>query len=178
MRPLIAVDVDGVLNQLSKTEEPEPGWRDAYVSMYGSVFRIRHNKSHGEKLLALAADTGAELVWCTTWEDQANEHIAPLVGLPKLPVVSLSPGRAEMKFSEYRTPGQIKSRALQAYAATDEGVCGWAWFDDDARAQDIEWSSAAELLVEIDSRTGLQDKHFEAAREWFGSIDWTAEEAA
>ena len=40
----------------------------------------------GPRLLAL----GCELVWATTWMAQANEEIAPRLGLPVLPLVTWS----------------------------------------------------------------------------------------
>lgn len=165
MKPLLAVDVDGVLNQLSSDNDPPAGWRDADVVLNNCHYRIRHNPEHGAKLLALAEEVGAELVWCTTWEGHANEHIAPLVGLPKLPWVPLPPGR----FSEYRHPGYIKAIALQAYANTDEGLRPFAWFDDDANPSYLRAYPAPHLLVQVHSVTGLQDEHLERAREWLSA---------
>jgi len=31
-----------------------------------------------------------DLIWATTWEHDANKHIAPRLGLPPLPVVEFS----------------------------------------------------------------------------------------
>ncbi|WNV87907.1 hypothetical protein [Umezawaea sp. Da 62-37] len=44
----------------------------------------RVNPALGPRLLAL----GCRLVWATTWMDEANECIAPLLGLPTLPVLT------------------------------------------------------------------------------------------
>lgn len=60
MRPVIALDVDGVLMPWLKPE-------------------------YGGWLLALA--DRAELVWATSWEHSANWHIGPHVGLPAMPVI-------------------------------------------------------------------------------------------
>src|SRR5262245_1391504 len=117
IRPILAVDVDGVLNACH-TGPPAPGWHDTKVL----GFRIRYNPAHGGRLLAIAEETGAELTWCTTWEELANQHIRHLVGLPSLPVVPMRPGRAGMKFSEYRSVGVIKARTMAAYAG-DRPFC-------------------------------------------------------
>jgi hypothetical protein len=162
-RPILAVDVDGVLNALSRGEPPE-GWQDTRVQVAGhGGFRIRYNPSHGARLLAIAEETGAELVWCTTWEEHANTYIRQLVGLPELPWVPMEPGRAGRKFSEYRSVGKTKAAAMRAYAG-DRPFC---WLDDEPDAGDELRSLAVpHVVIEVDERTGLQDKHFEMARAW------------
>lgn len=44
------------------------------------------NPAHGPMLLRFAAEHGVELVWATTWTDDANTMIGPLLELPELPV--------------------------------------------------------------------------------------------
>jgi hypothetical protein len=44
----------------------------------------RINPGHRSRLKALAC----ELVWATTWADDANQRIAPRLGLPQLAVVT------------------------------------------------------------------------------------------
>jgi hypothetical protein len=160
-RPILAVDVDGVLNAISGGKPPA-GWRDARVlpgSPYSSGFRIRHNPGHGAKLLAIAEETGAELTWCTTWEDLANEHIRQLVGLPELPVVPVSTGQTRSR----STVGEMKSAALRAYA----GERPFCWLDDEPdAAHELRDCGTPHLVVEVDPETGLQDMHFAEARAW------------
>jgi HAD domain in Swiss Army Knife RNA repair proteins len=124
-KPILAVDMDGVLNACN-SGAPAPGWQDTRVR----GFRIRYNPGHGPRLLAIAEETDAELTWCTTWEALANEDIAPLVGLPELPWVPMEPGHAGQKFSERRSVGRIKARAMAAYAG-DRPFC---WLDDEPDA--------------------------------------------
>lgn len=159
-RPILAVDVDGVLNACDwQNPEPPAGWRDARVRGY----RIRHNPGHGARLLAIAEETGAELIWCTTWEEMANQYIAQLVGLPELPWVPMEPGRAGRKFSEYASVGETKAAAMAIYAG-DRPFC---WLDDEPDAGDELRSLAVpHLVVHVDEESGLQDEHFEAARAW------------
>lgn len=162
LRPILAVDVDGVLNALSRGALI-PGWHDTRAM----GFRIRYNPSHGPALLALAAECGADLIWCTTWEALANEHIGPLVGLPELPWVPMEPGRAGLKFSEYASVGRTKAAAMAAYA----GERPFCWLDD-------EWDAGPELsecpvphhVVEVEPVAGLQDAHLDEAREWLCSL--------
>ena len=161
-RPILAVDVDGVLNAISGGK-PAPGWRETKAD----GFRIRFNPSHGARLLAIAEETGAELVWCTTWEKLANQYIRQLVGLPELPYVPMEPGRAGRKFSEYASVGAMKAQAMRAYAG-DRPFC---WLDDEPDAADELRSLAVpHLVVHVDDETGLQDEHFTMARAWLLSL--------
>lgn len=163
-RPILAVDVDGVLNALSfRDPHPPAGWRDALVKGY----RIRHNPGHGPLLLAVAEETGAELTWCTTWEQMANEFIGPLVGLPELPVVPMEPGRAGRKFSDRRSVGLTKAQAMAAYAG-DRPFC---WLDDEPDAADgLRGCTTPHLVVQVEPRHGLQDKHLIRARTWLADL--------
>lgn len=169
-RPILAVDVDGVLNACN-LGKPAPGWQDTRVYPHGEgrggYYRIRYNPGHGARLLAIAEETGAELTWCTTWEELANQHIAPLVGLPELPWVPMEPGRAGQKFSEHRSVAMTKAMAMRAYAG-DRPFC---WLDDEPDAgTELLDCPVPHVVIEVDEWTGLQDKHFEAARSWLAAL--------
>jgi hypothetical protein len=162
-RPILAVDVDGVLNACNDGP-PAPGWQDTRAQ----GFRIRFNPGHGARLLAIAEETGAELVWCTTWEEMANQYIRQLVGLPELPWVPMEPGRAGQKFSEHRSVGMTKAMAMRAYAGTRP----FCWLDDEPDAAGELRSSCPvpHLVVYVDDNTGLQDEHFAAAQAWLAAL--------
>lgn len=161
-RPILAVDVDGVLNALSGGRPPT-GWQDAKVM----GLRIRHNPSHGAQLLAVASERGAELTWCTTWEDLAVRLIAPLVGLPDLPWVPMEPGRAGLKFGQHRSIGTTKAQAMAAYAG-DRPFC---WLDDEPdAAAGLRSCRTPHKVIRVDGRAGLQDHHLRRAGEWLASL--------
>lgn len=86
-RPLLYLDVDGVLNPLAPSDPAR------FVRHETGGPAVRLFPEHGEWLRELSARY--ELVWATTWEHLANEHLGPLLGLPELPVV---------EFSAYRQP--------------------------------------------------------------------------
>lgn len=167
-RLILAVDVDGVLNACNDGP-PAPGWQDTRVRPHGESsrgFRIRHNPAHGARLLAIAEETGAELTWCTTWEELANEHIAPLVGLPELPFVPMEPGHEGLKFSERRSVGYTKAAAMRAYAG-DRPFC---WLDDEPdAAAELRDCPVPHLVVEVAESAGLKAEHFETARAWLAA---------
>jgi len=168
-RPILGLDVDGVLNALNQGATP-PGWE--FTTVRGNL-PICYNPRHGEQLQKIASDGGAELVWCTIWEDLANEHIAPLVGLPQLPWVTMDESMAaviaerRIKFSQAIPVGAVKARAMAVYAA-GRPVC---WLEDEPDAP-AEFSSypAPHLVVQTDSFEGLQDIHLAAAAAWLASL--------
>lgn len=76
-KPLVLLDVDGVINVLRrdvpKTHE-----------MMGYPIRI---PDHMPALIQHLVQT-AEVMWCTTWREEANEHMAPALGIEPLSVVT------------------------------------------------------------------------------------------
>jgi hypothetical protein len=116
LRPLLLLDVDGPLNPFRATK-PE-GYTKHRLPAAGQTFEVWLNHGHGAMLLDFAQRHGFELAWCTTWEHDANAHIGPHIGLPKLPVIEFGFTATEWKFN-----------AVLEYA-TGRPV---AWLDDDFR---------------------------------------------
>src|SRR5437762_12531290 len=77
-RPLLFLDVDGPL--LPFGDGPQRELSDDAST--GHLARL--DPQVGHRLAALPC----ELVWATTWEEEANTEIAPRIGLPRLPVVT------------------------------------------------------------------------------------------
>jgi hypothetical protein len=156
-RPLILVDVDGVLNVITSSAERRrlcyhEGWRQRKVDVGGLAFRLTVNPAHGPELRRLAAETGAELAWGTTWEDDANRFVGPLVGLPELPVCPVA-----------------------GFPHKAHGVIAWTagrpfvWFDDEPDAAEVTAELAVgqpHLVVLVDETEGLTEQQLAGAREW------------
>ncbi|MFE9792507.1 hypothetical protein ACFYRL_12270 [Streptomyces goshikiensis] len=105
----------------------------------------RVNPAHGPRLAAL----GCALVWATTWTDDANDSVAPRLGLPALPVVHW-PDSDEL----YPHPGlHWKTPSLITWAAGRPFV----WLDELTEA-DRAWVSA--------THHGLTEADFTAVEEW------------
>jgi Swiss Army Knife RNA repair-like protein len=77
-RPLLFLDVDGTLLPFGDHTQREPPGAAADSHLE------RLNPQLGLRLAALPC----ELIWTTTWDEQANTEIAPRIGLPSLPVVN------------------------------------------------------------------------------------------
>lgn len=80
----IYLDVDGCLNPITHKQRTKH-WVDykrTRVKVRDGEYPIWYSKGMGIALLSVAADFDAEIVWSTTWTNDANTHISPLVGLP------------------------------------------------------------------------------------------------
>ncbi|WP_283133168.1 HAD domain-containing protein [Rhizohabitans arisaemae] len=157
-RPLVLLDVDGVLNPTSRTSLR---LRRHECVVDGQTYRVLLDRRHGAWLLALAGDTGAELVWATTWEHHANEHISPRLGLPPLPVVDVNRDGVS-HYGEGHKTGPIAEYA---------GSRPFVWFDDAVGGGDRTYLLSHEqvgdfLIVKIPPRTGLTRDHLTQARTW------------
>ncbi|HEX6357473.1 HAD domain-containing protein [Actinophytocola sp.] len=176
-RGLLLLDVDGPLNPYAANRYRRPpgyltyrrtatGWHSGRDARRYKGLRVWLNPSHGAQLLALAAMTSLELVWATTWQHEANERIAPAVGLPALPVIEFPGYTLTTGWDD-----AWKWPAVAAYAK-DRPL---AWLDDEH-----ERSGAAEfarqragtptLLCHVDPRQGLGSAHLAQVRRWAGSL--------
>jgi hypothetical protein len=167
-RPLILVDVDGVLNVLAGAKRRRHlayhhGWIQKRVDVGGLTFRLFVNPQFGGWLRKLAADTGAELAWGTTWEEYANLCVGPLVGLPRLPVAPVT---------DWESPSRRRHKA--------HGLVPWTqgrpfvWFDDEPDAAEVTAHLAGDqphLVVHVDESTGLTEEHVDAARNWLATLN-------
>ncbi|MCM2423668.1 HAD domain-containing protein [Streptomyces sp. RKAG293] len=175
-RPLLFLDVDGPLIPFGATPQQRPDGYPTYRTSTGPQGAGTHpllariNPEYGPRLAALPCD----LVWATTWMADANECIAPLLGLPDLPVVSWPEPSDE---DEPNQPSAVdalderaglhwKTRTLVAWAAGRAFV----WVDDEITDADRTWVSAQHqgqaLLHRVDPRWGLTERDFLALEDW------------
>ncbi|MBB1151691.1 HAD domain-containing protein [Amycolatopsis dendrobii] len=108
----------------------------------------------------------AELVWATTWEDEANAEIVWRLGLPPLPVVrwpepTLAEEREDQWFGMH-----WKTRTLVDWADGRPFV----WVDDEITDGDREWVLARHpgraLLHRVEPGRGLAEEDFAAIGRW------------
>ncbi|MCY9783737.1 hypothetical protein KIK06_07510 [Nocardiopsis sp. EMB25] len=153
-RPLLFVDVDGPLNPYARSRRS--AYRDGYRKWRANGFEVLLKHGHGAALTALPY----ELVWATTWGHEANVHIAPRIGLPKLPV-------CEFPVTGNHAPGlHAKTPGIVEYA----GGRPFAWVDDEITRADRDWADmwhpGPVLLHRADPARGLTAKDFEVLAEW------------
>lgn len=135
--PVVALDVDGVVN----VDRPAAGLVEASVHVTaasapanafvrpvpaeGLDLVVRFDPTVGPWIAGLVA-RGVGVVWCSTWEHEANRLLAPLLGIADLPLVAL--GAHPARFGEVRAGdvGSWKARALEACVGDRPLV----WVDD------------------------------------------------
>ena len=157
-RPLLLVDVDGVLSLWGFDPNRRPP--GIFTSVEGVVHFL--SEEAARHLLALMSDY--ELVWCTGWEEKANEHLPGALGLGPFPYLSFD---ASVEAGE-TTPGHWKLGAIAAYA-NDRPL---AWIDDAFNDACFAWAAARPsptLLVETVPSEGLVGSHASRLREWAAS---------
>ncbi|MCX4552684.1 MULTISPECIES: hypothetical protein [unclassified Streptomyces] len=167
-RPLLFLDVDGPLNPYGAAPHERPqgyvthrmrptGWEDPSTK----PLRVWLDHRHGEQLLALPY----QLVWATTWMNEANEWIGPQLGLPELPFVDW-PGAS----LQTDTRLHWKTQALVAYAAGRP----FAWVDDELGPVDRDWVAAhgdsPALLHWVSPRLGLLPDDFATLARWAAGL--------
>lgn len=83
LRPLVLVDVDGVVNDLGFLSGLRRPWRTCLLRSHGFVVAV---PAHLPGLMQHLTRV-AEVWWCTTWRAAVNDDLAPHLGVGPLPVV-------------------------------------------------------------------------------------------
>ena len=175
-RPLLLIDIDGPLNPYAAKAHRRPdgytthrmapaSWvaRSTKPPAYVKPLRVWLNHDHGAMLQALPYD----LVWCTTWMHEANEWIAPHLGLPELPFIEFT------NLHDYPADGtHWKTRTVIEWAAGRP----FAWIDDEINQDDeayvAEHHDGPALLHHVHPAKGLLPGDFGALRDWaYGLIE-------
>jgi hypothetical protein len=144
-KPLLLLDVDGVLCPIG----PGPG--DKMRTLVVDEFAVIFSEQLPGRLSALSEKF--VLLWATSWEHAANEHLAPVLGLPELPVISFAGLSAR--------PGRTwKLSAVKRFI----GEHPIAWVDDDLGHDAHAWAqkrTQPTLLLDINPAWGLADAHID-----------------
>lgn len=149
------MDVDGVLN-------PYPDCPDGfheYALFPGDDEPVRLAARHGDWLRELTEHFA--MAWASSWEDEANAHLCPHFGLPRLPFVVFPPTPF---------PPSAKVPAIGGFVG-DRAV---AWVDDILTSEARTWAqerTAPTLLVEVDPAVGLTRSAVDEPLEWRLTLD-------
>jgi hypothetical protein len=160
-RPLLLIDIDGVISLFGfDTTQPPPG-------RFLLVDGIPHFLSAGAGDLLAELHHDFELVWCSGWEEKADEYLPFALGLPA--------GLRHLTFAGTPgtpgTPGadplrHWKLSAIDGYAGQHRPL---AWIDDQFDESCHRWAEARPApteLVATDSAVGLTADHIARVRAW------------
>lgn len=171
MKPLLLLDVDGVLNPCPYHPDRSRDWEDfeLYASSEESGRRaLSLSKSMGQALLALECD----IQWLTFWvrdADHANPEVGARLGWPTLPVAPF-----ELRLSDYVWKFSAVRRLLQ------EPGPALVWVDDNADT-DLHWVRQSDVLwdrldphgrllaVSPVTNAGLTKAHVEQIKDWLAA---------
>jgi len=153
-KPLLFVDVDGVVSLFGFSARTEPPGRFHWID--GVAHCIPDEA--GGRLTRLAQHY--DLVWATGWEMMANEYLPKILGLPftELPTLTFD-GRAVFGSSHW------KLDALSGYADGRPA----AWIDDNIDDACRLWALSRReptLIVESRPSIGLTDAHVQRLLDW------------
>jgi hypothetical protein len=157
-KPLLFVDIDGVISLWGFDSNDRP------AGAFHNVDGVIHFLSSGAGIHLLALSDGFELVWCSGWEEKADEHLPRALALPAgLPFLSFArnPGRGH---------GHWKLAAIEAYAGPHRPL---AWIDDAHDDACRAWAAARAaptLLVATTPPVGLCAEHVAQLEAWAESL--------
>jgi hypothetical protein len=161
--PIVFLDVDGTLIPLRARPAGSPlvGARALVPAedATGNPLLDRLDPVDGRRLLAL----GCHLVWATTWMADANDLVAPRLGLPELPVVEFPDDDEPERGLHWKTASLARWAAGRTFV----------WLDDEITDADRRWVQAnypgEALLHRVDPLAGLTDADFVLVRQWLAA---------
>ncbi|HEX3691480.1 MAG TPA: HAD domain-containing protein [Solirubrobacteraceae bacterium] len=154
-RPLLLIDIDGVISLFGfDATRPPPG-------RFLLVDGIPHFLSAGAADLLGDLDDDFELVWCSGWEEKADEYLPFALGLPAgLRHLTFAGAAAKDPERHWKLP------AIERYAGPDRAL---AWIDDQFDLTCHDWADARRApteLVATNPAVGLTAEHVARVRAW------------
>jgi hypothetical protein len=162
MRPLLLVDVDGVLNALVGspfgTRKQEIANAVFEVEFIAQDFPIRVPAGTRERIATL--EDLFDCFWATSWEHRATSELAPGFGFGKdWPVIRFE--------DDFPPVGTWKLPAVRRFAELPENATRpLAWIDDDLQPDTLDWAArrtragTPTLMVRPDGDVGFTSRHF------------------
>ena len=158
MKPLLLIDVDGVISLFGFDHASRPEGRFLLVD------GITHflSGTAGGHLRRL--EQAFELAWCTGWEDRANDYLPSALGL--------AGPLAHVEFEHDGKPPHAhwKLGAIDRHVDPSRPV---AWIDDAHDDRCLAWAdgrTAPTLLVTTDPAVGITESEVERLLAWAGDL--------
>lgn len=159
-RPLLLVDIDGVVSLFGFAPDDRP------AGVWAQIEGIAHLLSPRAAAALRDVEGDFDCVWCTGWEEKANENLPGLLGLGPWPTLHFDrpsgPGTS--------MAGHWKLDAIDAHCGPDRAV---AWVDDVLDDACERWAAGRPgptLLVPTSAAAGLTDREAGVLRRWARSL--------
>jgi HAD domain in Swiss Army Knife RNA repair proteins len=156
--PILLIDIDGVISLFGFDPASPPDGK------YLLVDGIPHFLSTAAVARIQGLQADFELVWCSGWEERADEHLPHALGLPS--------GLPHLSFDAAAGDGRHwKLAAIDAYAGPHRPL---AWIDDAFDETCHRWAAdrpGPTELVATDPAVGLTAVQAERLRRWARSIE-------
>jgi hypothetical protein len=158
-RPLLLIDIDGVLSVFGFDPQRPPDGQ--FVTVDGIIHYL--SSVAGKHLLDLAEHF--ELVWCSGWEEKADEYLPLALGLPV--------GLPHLSFGLHNDGKERhwKLGAIDRFAGSDRPL---AWIDDAHDDSCQAWGETRDgptLLIATDPAVGLTAEHVTTLVAWAGALN-------
>lgn len=161
-KPLLLIDVDGVLNCLGSwdAEYERKQFLPITRNLHDQTIRVRHETRDYLCRLVEAFTP----VWCTGWKEHAHPHFDSVLGLgPRWPHIEF-PGL------ENWDPAQSNGEFWKRQWVDDYvGSRRFAWIDDELTEADIQWGANRKppaLLIKTNPERGLTEDHVVELLAW------------
>jgi hypothetical protein len=153
-RPLLLIDVDGVISLFGFDQARPPDGNFQFVDGIAHFL----SASAGGHLIELSQ--AFEPVWCTGWEEKANDYLPHALGLagpwPYL----------RFETAAIAGTGHWKLEAIESYAGPNRPL---AWIDDGHDERSRAWATARPgptLLIDTDPAVGLTAEQVRRLLDW------------
>jgi hypothetical protein len=156
---MLLLDVDGVISLFGFDHRRPP------AGGYALVDGVMHFLSATAATLIAELARAFELVWCTGWEEKADEHLPAQLGLPR--------GLAHLSFPMTDTaapPRHWKLDAIDAFAGPRRPL---AWIDDAHDDSCHQWAAdraGPTLLVVTEPAVGITPSRVRGLSVWAASL--------
>lgn len=163
-KPLLGLDVDGVLNVINRSQNHK-----TYDIFKAGPFWIRFRRELPDWLDRLVDHY--HLVWCTMWDHNANLDLTERLDLPWLPFIPCWDAQDDVA-EWHGLPVHTKVPCIDKHIQD----LPFAWVDDSFLKGDFAWADwrddnlAPTKLLQIDPRMGLLEHHVDKLIAWAEKI--------